>query len=45
MWVTLSWPMEANSGVRDHVHARQKVPEGMTDRQTDMIHPLYADDV
>ena len=40
--VTLWWPMEANSGVMGHVRARHKAPEGMTDRQTDTIHPLYA---
>jgi len=35
MGVTPWWPTEANSGVRGRVHARQKAPEGMTDRQTD----------
>jgi len=38
MWacgVTLSWSMEANSGVRDRIRAAQKTLEGMTDRQTD----------
>ena len=34
MGVTSSWTMEANSGVRGHVRARQKSLEG-DDRQTD----------
>lgn len=42
--VTPSWPMKANSGIRGHVRARQKVLEGY-DRRTDihvhMIYPLY----
>ena len=47
MGVAPSGPMKANSRVRGCVCARQKAPEGMTDRQTDrhvhMIHPLYDD--
>lgn len=26
--VTPFWPMDASSGVRDHIHARQKALEG-----------------
>ena len=36
-------PVESNAGVGDRDRAAQKAPEGVSDRQTDTVRPLYDD--